>query len=86
MICKQCNGSGKTYNPGYGEENCCRCHGTGEIKQTEQEWLQTATTEQLAEALTKVVLDLISWNNDPKPSEVRNVLKAWLKQPHTVKE
>lgn len=51
--------------------------------QTNEEWRKTCSEEEFVEALTKVVLNIVSWNNDPKPSEVRNILKAWLKQPHT---
>ena len=66
---------------------CKRCNGTGEIKVTNEEWLSTlSTTEEKTEALTKVVLNIISYNNDPRPSEVRNTIKVWLKQPHTEKE
>jgi hypothetical protein len=54
-----------------------------EVEQTNEEWRKTCSAEEFTEELTKVVLDLVSWNNDPKPSEVRNILKSWLKQPHT---
>ena len=50
---------------------------------TNEEWRKTCSTEDFAEALTKVVLNIVAWNNDPRPSEVRNILKAWLKQPHS---
>ena len=56
----------------------------GKIKpKTNEEWRKNCSTEEFAEALTKVVLNIVSWNNDPKPSEVRHILKSWLKQPHT---
>ena len=55
-------------------------------KMTNEEWRKTCSAEEFTEELAKVVLDLVSWNNDPKPSEVRNILKAWLKQPHHEKE
>ena len=59
----------------------------GKIKpETNEEWRKNCSAEEFAEALAKVVLDLIAWNNDPKPSEVRNILKAWLKRPHHDKE
>lgn len=90
MKCPKCNGKGKFIgyyvNDNPVECECVICNGTGEVQMTNEEYLRSCNTEQLAEALTKVVLDLISWNNDPKPSEVRNVLKSWLKQPHTIKE
>ena len=49
---------------------------------TNEEWRKTCSEEEFAEALTKVVLNIVAWNNDPKPSEVRNTIIAWLKQPH----
>lgn len=55
-ICKQCNGSGKTYNPGYGEEDCCRCHGTGEIKQTNEEWFCQLSTVEKAKWLNQQMM------------------------------
>ena len=73
--CEYCDGN-STECELVGRSECPR------TPKTEQEYIQTCNTEQLAEALTKVVLDLVSWNNDPKPSEVRNILKSWLKQPH----
>ena len=54
-----------------------------EREMTNEEWRKTCSTEEFAEALTKVVLNIVSWNNDPQPSEVRNTIKGWLKQPHT---
>ena len=70
MICPKCNGVGRIP---FGKEP--------EIY-TNEEWRKICSTEELAEELTKVVLDIISWNNDPKPSEVRNILKVWLKRIH----
>ena len=86
MICPECNGY-KNFvllagTPFEVVRPCKRCNGTGEIKVTNEAWLNTlSTTEEKAEALTKVVLNIVSWNNDPKPSEVRDILKSWLKQP-----
>ena len=82
MKCPECGGVGRIH---YGEEWCSACNGTGEV-QTNEEWRKTCSAEEFAEALTKVVLNIVSWNNDPKPSEVRHILKSWLKQPHTIKE
>ena len=66
--------------PSYDIGGCC--HYKNKEPQTNEEWRKTCSKEDFAEAMTKVVLDLVAWNNDPKPSEVRNVLKMWLKQPH----
>lgn len=83
-VCSKC----KFYNICKGRlnetvENCVRFKS---VEMTNEEWRKTCSEEEFAEALTKVVLDLIAWNNDPKPSEVRNILKSWLKQQHIVKE
>ena len=67
-----------------GKDECDKCHGKGYL--TNEEWRKICSEEEFAEALTKVVLNIVAWNNDPKPSEVRNILKAWLKQPHNEKE
>ena len=87
MKCPKCGRTGKEYwngnvfcNTGF---ECDKCNGTGNVEQTNEEWRKTCSAEEFAESLTKVVLNMVSWNNDPRPSEVRNVLKTWLKQPHT---
>ena len=89
MKCKYCNGIGTTNWCVNGTfVDCPYCGGTGEIEieMTNEEWRKTCSAEEFTEELAKVVLDLVAWNNDPKPSEVRNILKAWLKQNHTPKE
>ena len=55
---------------------------------TEQEWLQTCTTEQLAEWIASVVKKAISIkeNNDIVMLESAIWWDEWLKQPHTPKE
>ena len=88
MKCKHCNGTGTTNWCVNGTfVDCPYCGGTGvmEGNMTNEEWRKTCSTEEFAEALTKVVLNIVSWNNDPKPSEVRHILKSWLKQPHEQK-
>ena len=85
MKCKHCNGTGKTNMYKDGEfVDCMYCGGTGEmeVNMTNDEWRKTCSAEEFTEELAKVVLDLVAWNNDPKPSEVRNILKAWLQRPH----
>ena len=55
---------------------------------TEQEWLQTCNTEQLAEWIASVVQKAISIkeNNGIVMLESAIWWGEWLKQPHTVKE
>ena len=89
--CPKCNGRGTVgyfHIDHFVDIECDRCNGSGEVSEVEmtnEEWRKTCSAEEFTEELAKVVLDLVSWNNDPKPSEVRNILKAWLKQPHTEK-
>ena len=82
MICADCKWIKKcSYPPD--TAYYCRRYDMYVHEQTNEEWLRTCSTEEFTEELAKVVLDLVAWNNDPKPSEVRNILKAWLKQPHS---
>ena len=60
---------------------------------TEQEYLQTCNTEQLAEYLADVCYGLLDdvWGNDGDTScdyreTEKNYWVMWLKQPHTPKE
>ena len=66
MKCPECDGTGKVQKWFYertgfgkcekvcGDVKCEWCNGTGELELTEQEWLQTASTEQLAEWICSV--------------------------------
>ena len=88
MKCKHCDGKGYTYvrtapNPitGYGYKRICDyCHGTGEIKQTEQKYLQTCNHKELTEILFRMIVH----GSVIRPD--RKYISEWLKQPHTVKE
>lgn len=65
---------------------CFECEKDIPLPLKNDKWRKACSTEEFTEELTKVVLDIVAWNNDPKPSEVRNILKAWLKRPHAEKE
>lgn len=59
MKCDRCNGTGRRVEEsdngiGWIPVKCEYCHGTGEVEQTEQEYIQTCNTEQLAEFLSRV--------------------------------
>lgn len=91
MNCPKCGGTGFVPTNVFGVNGaikCDFCDGTGvfitnnEEPMTNEEWRKNCSTEEFAETPTKVVLNIVSWNNDPKPSEVRHILKSWLKQPH----
>lgn len=91
MKCPYCKGSGKYFIENkesnftvvgrvYREIACPKCMGTGEIKQTNEEWFCLLSTEQKAEALAK--------REAPQTNitEVKAVLKEkwleWLKAVH----
>ena len=93
MKCEECGGTGKVqkwfyertgfgkYEKVCGDVKCEWCNGTGEVEQTEQEYLQTCNTEQLAEFLTKFILDDKRFRMTMVGGV--NETKLWLKQPHT---
>lgn len=104
MKCEECGGTGKVQKWFYertgfgkcekvcGDVKCEWCNGTGEVEQTEQEWLQTADTEQLAEFLKTIATDgANAYRKWSLHFEQSNIFKSdfwveWLKQPHTIKE
>ena len=77
MKCPECGGYGKVgeYNY-YG--TCPQCGGSGEVEQTNEEWLRTATTEELAEFICGIQTDG-ALQVDCMTYKERLV---WLKQPH----
>ena len=100
MKCPNCGGKGK-YKNGFGKVGSCYyCLGTGKVNdkgeqvKTEQEWLQTATTEQLAEWILDVSDECFdcgkSDNGDCPFGKAQGVCTCinkdsvveWLKQPH----
>lgn len=96
MKCKTCNGLGRTKATEFiGVDEglrdvvilCPTCGGKGEIEQTEQEYIQTCNTEQLAEFLYDIAY-FDNWSdaimNDSLINEtaVEYAIEKWLKQPH----
>ena len=93
MKCDRCNGQGFSV---IAKWKCPVCDGKGVVEPlTEQEYLQTCNTEQLAEALNKIFTTKsfchICHDNDVcdlgyeckyEDGEVEDFRK-WLKQPHT---
>jgi len=96
MKCKHCNGTGKIKMPTFDdampilEEDCGKCHGTGEIEVTNEEYIHSLNTEQLAEWLRGVYwhcheIDCEHCNYPWRCMEKVDIVE-WLKQPHTEKE
>ena len=99
MKCPMCGGDGITdkFTPNVGR--CIKCNGSGEIEPTNEEWLHSLNTEQLAEWLANVIntnpcgylLDCneCSLNDKCKEDDYPTSAEAWvewLKQPRTPKE
>ena len=89
-ICKTCNGLGKIKLMPFGYVcTCAECKGTGETNDymTNEEWLRSATTEQLAEYVLNVWLDgALNVNaefglNEAQIEKHKGYIVEWLKQP-----
>ena len=83
-LCPKCNGRGEYFFDDH-------CQGTWVeyvYPLTEQEWIQTATTEQLAEwiAHQTMIALLENQNNHSLRMTYPAYWVEWLKQPHTPKE
>ena len=52
MICPDCGGKGGDTYDVFGWVKCRTCNGTGEVEQTNEEWLKSLNTERLAEWLS----------------------------------
>ena len=101
MKCEECGGTGKVQKWFYertgfgkcekvcGDVKCEWCNGTGEVEQTEQEYLQTCDTEQLAEFIVGVARDgadaLKRCNGSFEPLNIykHEFWVEWLKQTRT---
>lgn len=87
MKCKYCDGDGVIVDVEYahaGKYTCGNCDGAGVVEPlTEQEYIQTCNTEQLAECLARY---FYGWTTNSAPYDIilHNV-REWLKQPHTAK-
>jgi len=96
MKCPKCNGRGKTteydgLRKFWCDYKCEMCNGTGEVDMTNEEWLRSCDTEQLAEFLHKTTIacfvcgmDGLDEKRCPFGLECagpKDILK-WLKQKH----
>ena len=95
MKCMICNGTGKALGKRWnGDEyveelvNCHGCDGTGEFEMTNEYFLRTATTEQLAEwiAHQTMIALLENQNNHSLRMTCPAYWVEWLQQQHTDKE
>ena len=106
-ICKVCNGKGMVDDPMWADEKhewqycvarmkkCPACGGSGEVEQTNEEYIRQCNTEQLAEFVIKAMLfydnagitmleaikNAVEDNENLSKYFIENVVE-WLKQPH----
>ena len=95
MKCKHCDGTGTTnwcINGTFKE--CPYCGGTGEVEQTNEEWIHTLNTEQLAEFLADKCNEVVETVLSDESCYIGDIdnddywyrradFVEWLKQPHT---
>ena len=89
MKCKECGGSGWIQDILTDEVwECDKCNGKGVVEPlTEQEYIQTCNTEQLAEVFADVSLWIHLFMKQRKRFQLlKKQFYDWLKQPHTPKE
>ena len=86
MKCPMCDGTGMCHD----EEmrfDCPVCHGTGEYFPTNEEWLRTATREELAEVFVTICKNAFNAedyrNKRWEDFQNKNYWKRWLKEKHT---
>ena len=67
---------------------CESCDGKGVVEPlTEHEYIQTCTTEQLAEWIVRIVdCEFCPVKKPCKKQPCKKQIERWLKQPHTEKE
>ena len=102
MKCPMCNGSGKCYEQKirYQEietnrtdftlAKCHKCNGSGEVQMTNEEYLRSCNTEQLAEWIAKQKCD--GCNDEPYDdkhgtckycmAKKTEQIREWLKEKH----
>ncbi len=95
--CPTCNGTGKTQMVTLvqgADFPCIECDGTGEIEMTNEYFLRTATTEQLAEFLADKCNEVVDTVLSDASCDIDDIdnddywyrqadFVEWLKQPHS---
>ena len=91
MKCPKCGGYGKYLKMEQGNSCyevglsfCDKCHGSGEIEVTNEEWLNTLPTEEKAEFLVKILMTEmhpVKRGGVDMEKAIEEVTE-WLKQPH----
>ena len=94
-VCDLCKGTGRLLKPwydttglmtGFTGDICFKCDGKGTIGEpmTNEEWLHTMNTVQLADKLTDFSFWLVpTIPTEDKREQIRKKIVMWLKQQHT---
>ena len=80
MKCPICNGSGIDNH--CDRLSCYECGGSGEVEQTNEEWLKQCTTEELAKVLFDFYLSGYIAKEPPLIDEGVKQAELWLKEVH----
>lgn len=82
--CPFCDGKGKKYLQVFNETmECAYCNGTGKLPMTNEEWLRSATFEEMAGAIYEWhSAGYTSGRVGLKLNPITEIAE-WLKQPHT---
>ena len=90
MKCYVCNGTGKRFVPtnknaitgnGY-TADCLICNGTGKLVLTNEKWLHTLNTEQLADVIADFYLLGFTHGHNQMDITSRTKWLEWLKEEH----
>jgi len=86
MKCPNCDGGGIMFAFGGGGYPCKNCNGTGQIEQTNEEWLKSLDTEGLVDHLYEVhkggnTVERQAWIEKRK-ERVKMQIRGWLKAVH----
>ena len=89
MKCKMCGGAGVIQGQAPGLVSCCpACNGKGFIEMTNEEYLKSCNTEQLAKEILTIVDEeiLYAWHKEYHKVDDywndKDAVLRWLKQPH----
>ena len=88
--CKQCNGNGQIFRPGYGPEDCPYCKGTGIKPLTNDDWRKTCSSEEFAKWVYDLIMhegntewyeDLLDYREDTMDYRADyRLIEIWLKE------
>lgn len=92
MKCPICDGRGYFPVSNITAKICPQCNGTGEVEQTNEEYIQNCNTEPLADVLWEQINGAFNsgyaccnLKQDKDYAGRYKRFKEWLKQPHTAK-